>query len=197
MLSSPCRALTSPLPDRWSKSQQAAPLPRPLERCPGSPEPPAAGDGDGGSFWTFPFDALTTPGVGPDEVLILSALAAVGATAVKARFFLANTPPIPLTCAVGEASRYMSALTSGATSFGNEARMGAGRAVEKAESTVEELAQVVRDGFLRGAGLHDESDDQASDTRLLMQLGMVLGTIYLAFLTVWFWATRLRWNPGN
>jgi hypothetical protein len=34
------------------------------------------------------------------------------------------------------------------------------------------------------------------DSRLLMQVGVVLGTLYLAFLTVWFWATRLRWNGG-
>ena len=28
-----------------------------------------------------------------------------------------------------------------------------------------------------------------------MQIGIVLGTIYLAFLTVWFWATRVRLKP--
>jgi hypothetical protein len=33
------------------------------------------------------------------------------------------------------------------------------------------------------------------DSRLVMQIGMLLGVVYLAFLTVWFWATRLRWNP--
>jgi hypothetical protein len=30
------------------------------------------------------------------------------------------------------------------------------------------------------------------DSRLLMQLGVLLGTVYAAFLTIWFWATRLR-----
>jgi type VI protein secretion system component VasK len=39
------------------------------------------------------------------------------------------------------------------------------------------------------------TDDGWSDRRLLAQIGIVLGTVYLAFLTVWFWATRLRWNP--
>ena len=34
-----------------------------------------------------------------------------------------------------------------------------------------------------------------SDGDLLLKLGVVLGTVYVAFLTVWFWATRLRWNP--
>jgi hypothetical protein len=27
-----------------------------------------------------------------------------------------------------------------------------------------------------------------------VQLGMLLGVVYLAFLSVWFWATRVRWN---
>ena len=26
----------------------------------------------------------------------------------------------------------------------------------------------------------------------MMQIGMLLGIVYLAFLSVWFWATRLR-----
>jgi hypothetical protein len=58
----------------------------------------------------------------------------------------------------------------------------------------EDVANDIRDGFLRGA-TGSADDDGASDTRLLMQIGMLLGTVYLAFLTVWFWATRLRWNP--
>jgi hypothetical protein len=65
----------------------------------------------------------------------------------------------------------------------------------KAAVAPDQLAQAVRDGFLRGAGRQGTEDDGMSDTRLLMQLGMLLGTVYLAFLTVWFWATRLRWNP--
>jgi len=43
----------------------------------------------------------------------------------------------------------------------------------------------------------DEDGDGLRDSRLLAQLGIVLGMVYLAFLTVWFWATRLRWNPRD
>jgi hypothetical protein len=32
---------------------------------------------------------------------------------------------------------------------------------------------------------------------LLARIGIVLGTIYLAFLTLWFWLTRVRWNVRN
>ena len=67
------------------------------------PLPAAVGDDDGGSMWTFPFDGLAGGTPGAEEVLIISALAAAGATALQARFFLANVPPIPLTCMVGEA----------------------------------------------------------------------------------------------
>ncbi len=166
--------------------------------------PPATGEGDGEPFWTFPFEALTSAPVGSEELLILSALAAAGATAIKVRFFLANTPPIPAACFVGDLSRYISAsrfmpaLRSGTTGLNSGVRMATAaveNTVGKAESTVEEFGQTVRDGFLRGAGFLDKPDDEASDTRLLMQIGMVLGTVYLAFLTIWFWATRLRWSP--
>jgi hypothetical protein len=185
-----------------------------VQTVPGTLEPLAgAGQTDGGPLWTLPVEKLAGMTPGPEEVLIISLLAAAAATAVKVRFFMANTPPIPLACLVGDVGRYMSTVTSGATGLNTGARVVAGKAVaatekakaaagstagnavERAESTVEDFAQTIRDGFLRGAGRHDLEDDEASDTRLLMQLGMVLGTIYLAFLTIWFWATRLRWSP--
>lgn len=39
-----------------------------------------------------------------------------------------------------------------------------------------------------GAG----TDRQSRDPRLMLQIGAVLGLAYLAFLAVWFWATRFR-----
>jgi hypothetical protein len=30
----------------------------------------------------------------------------------------------------------------------------------------------------------------------MIQIGMALGFLYAAFLSVWFWATRLRGRPG-
>ena len=54
-----------------------------------------------------------------------------------------------------------------------------------------------RDGFdraVRGSVLADDPES-LRDGRLMAQIGIVLGTIYMAFLTVWFWATRVRWNP--
>jgi hypothetical protein len=54
-----------------------------------------------------------------------------------------------------------------------------------------------RDGFSRGArALTDDGGEGATDSRLMMQIGMLLGFAYLGFLTVWFWATRLRPHQG-
>jgi hypothetical protein len=41
---------------------------------------------------------------------------------------------------------------------------------------------------------HDPSEN-ARDTRLMNKIGLLLGMGYLLFLTLWFWATRLRPRP--
>jgi hypothetical protein len=64
---------------------------------------------------------------------------------------------------------------------------------EATESAVGAIVHPLRDGFGRAVRPTADSDS-LRDSRLLAQIGIVLGTIYLAFLTVWFWATRLRWN---
>jgi len=56
------------------------------------------------------------------------------------------------------------------------------------------IIEPIRDGFDRIRRGQVDYDD--GDKRLLMQVGIALGTLYVAFLTVWFWATRLRWNGG-
>ena len=37
----------------------------------------------------------------------------------------------------------------------------------------------------------------SSDPRLMIRIGATLGLIYLAFLAVWFWATRFRMRPPS
>jgi hypothetical protein len=60
------------------------------------------------------------------------------------------------------------------------------------------LAQSFRDGFEDAIeGGNREIGDGLSDSRLMIQLGMALGFVYAAFLSVWFWATRLRGQPGR
>jgi hypothetical protein len=118
---------------------------------------------------------------------------------MSVRFFLPNLRLIPLHCVVGGSiTRYASMATAGATTgLGGGVRAAAAGPV----AAVDELAHLFRDGFMRGADRPERGeptgtgDDGASDTRLAMQIGMLLGAVYLAFLTIWFWATRLRWNP--
>ncbi len=55
-----------------------------------------------------------------------------------------------------------------------------------------------RDGFEEAIrGVPQEIEDGLSDSRLMTQIGMLLGFVYLGFLTVWFWATRGRSQPGT
>ena len=58
---------------------------------------------------------------------------------------------------------------------------------------IPKLFESARDGFdevVRDAA--DEATDGLSDSRLMTQIGMLFGFVYLGFLTVWFWATRVR-----
>jgi hypothetical protein len=58
------------------------------------------------------------------------------------------------------------------------------------------LTQSFRDGFEDAlGGGNREIGDALGDSRLMIQIGMALGFLYAAFLSVWFWATRLRGGP--
>ncbi len=103
-------------------------------------------------------------------------------------------------CLVGSAversamvgSQAVSRLGSNGTSSDN-ATAGKRAAVPAIVGTI---VDPIRDGFESVvARPRAEDAERLRDARLLMQFGIVLGTIYLAFLTVWFWATRVRLKP--
>jgi hypothetical protein len=55
------------------------------------------------------------------------------------------------------------------------------------------LAEAFRNGFEDAlGGPRPDIGESLGDSRLMIQLGMALGFVYAAFLSVWFWATRLR-----
>jgi hypothetical protein len=56
------------------------------------------------------------------------------------------------------------------------------------------IVEPVRDGFEQAIQGPAEIADEIKDSRLMMQIGMGLGFVYAAFLSVWFWATRMRGN---
>ena len=83
-------------------------------------------------------------------------------------------------------------LASGSGTRGAFAE-GTSSAAGRAQEALETALGSFRDGFERAIG--DERDDIGEafrDSRLMMQIGMLLGIVYLGFLSVWFWATRLR-----
>jgi hypothetical protein len=166
--------------------------------------------GDGGLFEGLPFDnhelmvaAGEAVAISAGVVMLARVAFAVRASApsaaLSAQFFLANARLIPAYCGGLQetVNRQVSAAAAGAARLGEAS--GVRASAVKVTAAADDYKQAIRDGFLRGAGQPGTGigtrDDGASDTRLLMQLGMLLGTVYLAFLTVWFWATRLRWNP--
>jgi hypothetical protein len=73
----------------------------------------------------------------------------------------------------------------GNTAASDEARGGV-------RGTIESLAGSLCEGFDQATRDAKEAKDGFSDSRLMGQIGMALGVVYLAFLSVWFWATRVR-----
>jgi hypothetical protein len=62
---------------------------------------------------------------------------------------------------------------------------------EHAEGFVPHIVSELTEGFARATrDAPGEAADGLSDSRLVVQLGMLFGIVYLAFLSVWFWATR-------
>jgi hypothetical protein len=162
--------------------------------------------------WAAPLEALA--GLPPEVVALSAGLATVAGLALMrtpgpvvaplatARFFLANAPALPLRCAVGGGVRRFSsaALPAG---FGHGGQScpatgslaGVGGVAGTAATGVDELGRAFRDGFLRGAGRAVTGDDESGG--LMLQIGMLVGTVFLAVLTVWMWAARQRWTPQS
>ncbi|MBD0348373.1 MAG: hypothetical protein ICV59_04400 [Thermoleophilia bacterium] len=60
--------------------------------------------------------------------------------------------------------------------------------------TGRELLGTARETLLRNADPRYDGYGSDDGTRLLLQIGMMLGLVYLAFLVAWFHVTRIRWN---
>ena len=105
--------------------------------------------------------------------------------------------PCLVSAAVERTAMVGSQVVSGYGSPGASA--GGARAGKRASlpAVVGAIVDPIRDGFEDAVARRPRAEDAEGlrDARLLMQIGIVLGTIYLAFLTVWFWATRVRLKP--
>ena len=93
----------------------------------------------------------------------------------------------PATDLLGSASGTRGAAAEGTAGRGDRVRDAFQGALES-----------FRDGFEHAIG--DAADDVGEgfrDSRLMLQLGMLLGFVYVGFLAVWFWVTRVRVRAGT
>jgi hypothetical protein len=140
---------------------------------------------------------LVTAGFIALASIAFSPLGPAEACSGSARLLFTNVRLLP--CMAEETARRYAATAAEMLGRSSSTSRGGASAVPKAALAAGEPAQGVfrafRDGFARGTSrVGQEVDGQAGDARLIAQLGMALGFVYLAFLTVWFWATRLRWQ---
>jgi hypothetical protein len=87
----------------------------------------------------------------------------------------------------------VSALAESARSAGRAKAHEAATLPDRVLGVFDSAVGSLRDGFqqtIRDAP--EEIEDGLSDSRLMVQIGALLGFVYLGFLTVWFWATRRR-----
>jgi hypothetical protein len=84
-------------------------------------------------------------------------------------------------------------VTAGAGHAAGNGGRRIGHAASEAVGALEGAAESIRDGF--GRTIEGRGSEGLSDSRLFVQIGMALGFVYLAFLTFWFWATRVVRRP--
>jgi hypothetical protein len=108
------------------------------------------------------------------------------------------TPTLPASGPAGPAAALRPAVASegavAGTSAVNDPPPGE---IERSDARTGLLGSF-RDGFEDAIqGGRRDIGDSLGDSRLMLQLGMALGFVYAGFLSVWFWATRLRRRPGD
>jgi hypothetical protein len=153
---------------------------------------------------TVSVDAISESAIPFDLVEILPVAGVVGAASlgavVIARGACSPSAPVMFTnvrllpCIASSTIERTAVATIDAVS-----KLGSsgGASIRSAPRVAGAIIDPFRDGFdraVRGSVLADEDTESLRDGRLLAQIGIVLGTIYAAFLTVWFWATRVRWS---
>ena len=154
----------------------------------------------------IPIDESAIESVVLDLSEALPVVGAVGIAAVTTGVIVRglSSPSTPMVftnarlipCYAGATARHVVATSATATSH-------IGRATtSRVEATVSRIPPIVggalggiSDGFERVVqDPRRDGEESLSDSKLLVQIGMLLGFAYLAFLTVWFWATRIRWR---
>ena len=169
---------------------------RPLDLDPGGTlfGPPEAGT-------TLSLERLYDVMPGPEALQALGATGLIAAGVITIARGVTSPSSSMLFTNVRLAPCFVSATVhqSGAAAISTGARVGErvkSLAPSGGLSGIGAIVEPIRDGFDSALGNRLPLDDSEGRGRLMAQIGVVLGTIYLAFLTVWFWLTRVRWNGG-
>jgi hypothetical protein len=131
---------------------------------------------------------------------VVGARAAAGGSEGARRLAFTNARLVP--CLVkASVERHLETVSAAVARGGDAAasvlrREDGGSVGVDVQTRIARLLEQVSDGFhdvvtQLPRDPHDgESADGLSDSRLMTQIGMLLGFVYLGFLTIWFWATR-------
>jgi hypothetical protein len=93
----------------------------------------------------------------------------------------------------GAAAHMTGGPGSGGSSDGDA---GAASRVQRLFDEVSQGFHDVVDGSMPDVVTDGDGGSGLKDTRLMTQIGMVLGLVYVGFLSIWFWATRRRQEEG-
>jgi hypothetical protein len=137
---------------------------------------------------------LLEKGVAPTEARLLVKRAAdessKGSSAGAGRATDASTAAAGIpTAAVGIAAEAAGTLASTAPQMAAKAEMAA-RAVIAPKAARAAIVRPLRRALPTLP--RPPSGEPLTDTRRLVQIGLLLGMVYVAFLTFWFWVTRVR-----
>ena len=133
---------------------------------------------------------------------VVGASAAAGEKGGMRRLAFVNARLIPCLVKVS-VERQLETIGAALSRAGGAAHMAGGSDDAGAAARVQRLFDEVSQGF------HDVVDGSMpdvvtdgdggsglKDARLMTQIGMVLGLVYIGFLSIWFWATRRRQEEG-
>jgi hypothetical protein len=157
-----------------------------------------------GPAFGFGVDDVALPGLIAGSLAVASwgVFTVRSGVATNARLAFPNVRLIPCVAALAVEQTVGAIVAPAAALVGGGGSVGEGLPA-RAGHHAPTGATAVREGFVRvkeaaaagGSGVRSALNE-VDERTLMMRIGMLLGLAYVAFLTVWFWATRLRWN-GN
>jgi hypothetical protein len=138
---------------------------------------------------------------------VVGASAAAGEKGGMRRLAFVNARLIPCLVKVS-VERQLETIGTALSRAGGAAHMAGGTGSSagevRAESRVQRLLDDVSQGFhdvvdgsMPDVATDGDGSSGLKDTTLMTRIGIVLGLVYVGFLSIWFWATRRRQEEGR